>query len=399
MRTHLFLLLMIFSFTLSKAQWVEIDPGVDNALYDIYAITPDIVVAVGDNGTIIKTIDGGETWQQKESGTSNRLTKLQFPTSDIGYIIGGGGIFLKTIDSGETWFSITAGPDCFYQDMSCVDENLIFVICNGILMKSTDGGENWNEIGSIPGNNFQFLSDEIGFMMTLSQGLFRTENGGEDWIKLDIYYTLFQFLDENVGFLYSAGLAKSIDGGYNFEFLGGEFGDWFSYFYVENENRTWGILEPIFDGDGTTRGILKSEILTDGSYAEEVCFDNDNTVEMYSIHFANENTGYIAGYNYAKGIVWKNSTGINTMSTAEQVETAKIKVYPNPASDVLNIDLGKTFTEIKVSLSDVSGKQFISETHKQKDKLSIHTQTLPKGVYVLSIQTSQHMFNKKIIIN
>src|SRR5690625_5321587 len=75
MRTHLFLLLMIFSFTLSKAQWVEIAPGVDNALYDIYAITPDIVVAVGDNGTIIKTIDGGETWQQKESGTSNRLTK------------------------------------------------------------------------------------------------------------------------------------------------------------------------------------------------------------------------------------------------------------------------------------------------------------------------------------
>ena len=96
MRTHLFLLLMIFSFTLSKAQWVEIDPGVDNALYDIYAITPDIVVAVGTNGTIIKTIDGGETWQQKESETTNFLTKLQFQTSDIGYIIGNGGTFLKT---------------------------------------------------------------------------------------------------------------------------------------------------------------------------------------------------------------------------------------------------------------------------------------------------------------
>src|SRR5690625_3512744 len=108
---QLFLLLMTFSLSLSKAQWVEIAPGVDNALYDIYAITPDIVVAVGDNGTIIKTIDGGETWQQKESGTSNRLTKLQFPTSDIGYIIGGGGIFLKTIDSGETWFSITRSEE------------------------------------------------------------------------------------------------------------------------------------------------------------------------------------------------------------------------------------------------------------------------------------------------
>src|SRR5690625_7587352 len=115
-------------------------------------------------------------------------------------------------------------------------------------MKSTDGGENWNEIGSIPGNNFQFLSDEIGFMMTLGQGLFRTANGGEDWIKLDIYYTLFQFLDENVGFLYSAGVAKSIDGGYNVDFLGGEFGDRFSYFFVEYEISTGGIVESIVVG-------------------------------------------------------------------------------------------------------------------------------------------------------
>ena len=120
-------------------------------------------------------------------------------------------------------------------------------------------------------------------------------------------------------------------------------------------------------------------------------------MSMNTIHFADENTGYIVGYSHGNPTIWKNSTGINTMSTAEQVETTKIKVYPNPASDVLNIDLGKTFTEIKVSLSDISGKQFITETHKQKDKLSIHTQTLPKGVYVLSIQTNQHNFNKKII--
>ena len=61
----------------------------------------------------------------------------------------------------------------------------------------------------------------------------------------------------------------------------------------------------------------------------------------------------------------------------------------------MNIDLGKTFTEIKASLSDVSGNNSFQKRISKKDKLSIHTQTLPKGVYVLSIQTNQHNFNKK----
>ena len=78
MRTILFLFIMTLSFTVSKAQWVELDPGVNETLYDIYAITPDIVVAVGFNGTIIKSIDGGETWQQKDSGTTKMLKKFSF---------------------------------------------------------------------------------------------------------------------------------------------------------------------------------------------------------------------------------------------------------------------------------------------------------------------------------
>src|SRR5690625_423886 len=53
-----------------------------------------------------------------------------------------------------------------YMNMLRSEANLLFVICKRILMKSTDFGENWKDIGSIPGNNFQFLSYEIGFMMS-----------------------------------------------------------------------------------------------------------------------------------------------------------------------------------------------------------------------------------------
>lgn len=400
MKTILFFLIITLSFTLSKAQWVELDPGVNNALYDIYAITPDIVVAVGANGIIIKTTDGGETWQQKESGTTNLLTKLQFPTPNIGYIIGVDGIFLKTTDSGETWFPITAGAASFYQNISCINENLIFIICNnGILMKSTDGGENWDEVGLILGNKFQFLSDEIGYMMTPSQGLFRTENGGEDWIILDTYYSVFQFLDENVGFLYSEGLYKTTDGGYNFEFLGGEFGDGFSYFYVENENTTWGILEGLLNGDGSTRGIMKITYSESEHYlyVEDIWFEDDTTLNMESIHFADENTGYIVGYKNWKTTIWKNNTGINTMNTNEPTAINEIMVYPNPASTEITIEIQNNKNSL-ITLTDMTGKQVYSGDF-HGTKMSLNVERYAKGIYILTVFSRQHTYFKKIIIN
>ena len=398
MKTILFFLIITLSFTLSKAQWVELDPGVNNALYDIYAITPDIVVAVGANGIIIKTTDGGETWQQKNSGTTNPLIKLQFPTPDIGYIIGSGGAFLKTIDSGETWFPITAGAASFYQNISCINENLIFIICNnGILMKSTDGGENWNEVGTIPGNKFQFLSDGIGYMMTPSQGLFRTENGGGDWIFLDTYYSVFQFLDENVGFYYTAGLYKTTNGGYNFEFLGEEFGWELSDFFVINENVSWGILEGLLDGDGSTRGIIKVHTLEDGTYTENIWYDNDEKIHMLSIHFADENTGYIVGYSHGNPTIWKNSTGINTLDTNEPTAINEIMVYPNPASTEITIEIQNNKNSL-ITLTDMTGKQVYSGDF-HGTKMSLNVERYAKGIYILTVFSRQHTYFKKIIIN
>ncbi len=127
---------------ISKAQWVELDTGLENppVFNDVYAITPDIVVVVGANGTILKTTDGGETWVQKPSGTTEHLRKVQFPTPQIGYAVAAGDAFLKTTDGGETWSPMDTGTDCFFYNFSCVDENLIFITCSGNLMKSEDGG-------------------------------------------------------------------------------------------------------------------------------------------------------------------------------------------------------------------------------------------------------------------
>ena len=399
MKTILFFLIITLSFTLSKAQWVELDPGVDDALYDIYAITPDIVVAVGYNGTIIKTIDGGETWQQKESGTAKGLNRIQFTSPNIGYIIGDMKTVLKTVDGGETWFSTDTTPTENFNGLFVVDENIVFIYNHYTLFKSIDGGSSWSDytLGFFSHDGIQFFNEYKG-LLSSSSGIMFTDDGGITWEQRG-GYSPFHFLDENIGFYHNGGLFKTIDGGYNFTQLGGS--EWIgalSYIHAVNENLVWGILGGFLDGDPSTRGIMKMTYSESDPYMEDFWYDNDPYIDMTSIHFA-ENTGYIVGYSHGNPTIWKNSTGVNTMSTTEPTATNEIKVYPNPASEMLNIDLGKTVSDIYISLTDMSGKQVISEKHKQKDKFSINTEKLLKGIYVLSIQANQQIFNRKIIIN
>jgi len=214
----------LLSFSL-KAQWVELDTGMENppVFNDVYAITPDIVVVVGADGTILKTTDGGETWVQKDSGTTNGLNKIQFPTPEVGYIVGDSGL-LKTTDGGETWSAIETGEITDFSGLSCVDEDLIFISGYTLLLKSENGGNSFTIINTDIDYYYpqiQFLNTEIGFTWdpsTYNFILLKTENGGETWDEVNGESPI-HFLDEDVGFYYSSGLFKTIDSGENFNII------------------------------------------------------------------------------------------------------------------------------------------------------------------------------------
>ena len=55
---------------------------------------------VGDGGTIIKTLDGGVTWNLLQSGTTYELNSVSFPNSTTGYTAGDLGTILKTTNGG-----------------------------------------------------------------------------------------------------------------------------------------------------------------------------------------------------------------------------------------------------------------------------------------------------------
>ena len=78
-----------------------------NQLNEVCFIDPTTGWAVGAYGTILKTIDGGDSWQRQESGTSTYLYDVFFIDDQKGWAVGGGyfdyGILLSTVNGGTTW--------------------------------------------------------------------------------------------------------------------------------------------------------------------------------------------------------------------------------------------------------------------------------------------------------
>ncbi|MDY0078666.1 MAG: YCF48-related protein, partial [Bacteroidales bacterium] len=137
-KIFLLLLISIGVFFSAKAQSFEFkNSGTDFILFDlsIPAGQNDIAYAAGSKftfdteGVIIKTSDGGETWETiyPVSGTSVSFEKIEFITVDLGFVAGYG-LLMKTADGGETWTDVDVDSGVYlYNNLSFFDENNGFV--------------------------------------------------------------------------------------------------------------------------------------------------------------------------------------------------------------------------------------------------------------------------------
>src|SRR5690606_28776107 len=93
-----------FKTTNSGNLWSAQTMGTSRPLRDVFAVNGNLVYAVGDSGTIRRTVGGGvTTWVSKPSGTLRHLKSVHFLDSATGFVVGDSGTILSTSDSGNTW--------------------------------------------------------------------------------------------------------------------------------------------------------------------------------------------------------------------------------------------------------------------------------------------------------
>ena len=203
--TVISLLLNIESF----AQWeIQVSPE-DHLpnLNSVFLFTDSIGVAIGQNGTILKTYNGGDVWYKINSPTNQNLHDLSFINSDEGWAIGDS-IILNTTNGGDSWsFKKLTQPLSFEQasgiftQIQFLDDKNGWIAGNAssafgyqeyVILKTSDGGANWDTLGPYSGYEILydliFINQNLGWRLgghsRMDQGyIWITDNGGNEWTK------------------------------------------------------------------------------------------------------------------------------------------------------------------------------------------------------------------------
>jgi photosystem II stability/assembly factor-like uncharacterized protein len=256
--------ILFLSLVQLNAQWYEQNSSTNEYLTSVFFIDENTGWACGSNGKIIKTTDGGTNWFSQNSSTTVQLTEIQFINPNTGWACGYGGIILSTTDGGVNWNSITLDDSSSISAIQFVN-NLVGWIAvyypassSSKIFKSTDGGYNWIsqvEIDSVLSiEDIFFLDENTGWVSGADEfGIYKTTDGGNVWTNYPNSFSTLQelyFISSQVGWichnaLGAAILSKTTDGGITWT------GQW-----------------------------------------------SDNTKNIYSISFINENVGYAAGLNF-----------------------------------------------------------------------------------------------------
>jgi photosystem II stability/assembly factor-like uncharacterized protein len=139
--------------------WTPLSAGVTARLRGISAVNDRVVWASGANGTILRTADGGTTWQPL---TIPGTEKLDFRDIDAvgertayALSIGSGELsrIYKTSDAGKTWTEqfVNRDPQAFFDAMAFWDENRGIAVSDSVggafvILVTADGGKTWSRV-------------------------------------------------------------------------------------------------------------------------------------------------------------------------------------------------------------------------------------------------------------
>ncbi len=392
------------------AQWQPLTSGTTETLLDIHFLNPSYGAAVGTDGTVLLTEDGGDSWTDI-GGLGEDLGSVRVLGVDT-ILVAGLSIFdgqvYRTTNGGTTWLLETNGARL---DRTT---NEVYALGYDGIQSSDDQGESWQDLGVDLGGTLlmeqvQFADDDFGLIAGNISGFanystygFFTNDGGNNW--LDWY--VFDF--------------PNADAWTNASFAGPDtvylFTNKFEFFVPSDTNRlvrmtdihketvgdtdTWRFTGEVvnalmpgysfdahfFDGHSGYSVTADGDILktTDGGASWNVDYTAADTLR--SIYAWSEDLMFATGHD---GQILR----LGQVNSTNDPAIHSLGIYPNPTHSTFVIT-GVEESVGELLIYNSLGEVIVSKSWQGDEIVISH---LPKGLYHVVLQCSKQHYAGKIL--
>jgi len=179
---------LIFSTTDGGRNWIKRKSG-DEELYQIVFQDSQRGWIVGEQG-ILRSMDGGRNWRRWSPPVKEDLG-VYFAAPQVGWLAGRNGTILKTSDGGKNWARQRSGTKETLDDMACFSVTSCIVVGrNNTILSTSDGGRTWTrrdstlEDGKISILRVRVARDGTAWAVSLgykSGYVLRSDDRGQTW--------------------------------------------------------------------------------------------------------------------------------------------------------------------------------------------------------------------------
>lgn len=428
--------IFIFPMALYANVWEATDGPPSNTLC-LVANSKGYVFCGTPNSAVYRTTDKGNTWTRQDRGIDDGgpnfvlVHSLTITPDDVLYAgVSSTGV-LRSTDDGETWHKLDLGMEVERNALIYVSveklsngKTAIFVGHSGpskaVMRYSDDDGVTFREIprSNIPSamNSIEnvFLSpnsERMFVMVTYNLGLYRSDNYGQTWRRIDSdpvsgesddLYTMI-VADRN-GTLFlgrnalpnsrrfeNTCILRSTNDGESWEY---KIAGWDSRYFINNRIRgiaigpgqdVWAITSfgsgVFYSSNSGETWVSRNEGLPNDGSGFGVAVTPDNTV------FVGQNGDHVYRYFAVSSVV---------DDVPQMLQLQNVQVSPNPVRDRVFLTIETQASgSATIQLMDITGSPvvdpFVKNFTEGKHQVSLNTEMLPAGMYVWSVTTQTQM--------
>jgi photosystem II stability/assembly factor-like uncharacterized protein len=399
------------------SQWIKQNSPVADRLLSIHFVSPTMGYASGEYGRMLKTTDGGTSWNILNSGTNAAFHVVHF-VNDTGYLFGNGPTLLRSTNGGNNWTPLTltipGSTGYGYINSAAIFDGKNMIVCGeyvvdinikAFIARSTNAGTNWQvqTHDSITAfNSIAFTDQYTGYVVGSTNSkispILKTTDGGISW----------KAQQSNVyGNLYSVFFVNTTNG-----YVGGWNG---TLLVTNNAGESWiarnygyKTISSIFATDtstiyGVTDAFSTGEIYRTSDNGNTWTIQFNHSQPFQAIYFLDKQTGFAVGDS---GYIFKTTTGGTTSINVRSSVISEYRLdqnYPNPFNPTTTIrySLPKS-TNVKLVIYDLLGREITTLVNEEQSagwkEVEWNAKDVSSGIYFYKIQAGSFVETKKMMI-